>query len=85
MGRWTKTAEKPSELTFELRAYPTAVVQNERDIGEAQRQNTRKGNLICQNKPKLRHLSRRCFRKTQPSFGDARTHAINTNMLILLY
>jgi hypothetical protein len=46
MGRWTKTAEKPSELTFELRAYPTAVVQNERDIGEAQRQNTRKGNLI---------------------------------------
>ena len=37
MGRWTKTAEKPSEQTFELPAYSTAVVQNEPDTSEAQR------------------------------------------------
>jgi hypothetical protein len=37
VGRWTKTAEKPSEQTFELRAYSTAVVQNESDTSEAQR------------------------------------------------
>ena len=38
MGRWTKTAETPGEQTFELPAYPTAVVQNESDVSEAQRQ-----------------------------------------------
>jgi hypothetical protein len=38
MGRWTKAAEKPSEQPFELPACPTAVVQNEPDKSEAERQ-----------------------------------------------
>jgi hypothetical protein len=38
VGRWTTTAEAPSEQTFELPAYSTAVVQNEPDVSEARRQ-----------------------------------------------
>ena len=38
MGRWTTTAEAPSEQTFELPAYSTAEVQNEPDVIEARRQ-----------------------------------------------
>jgi hypothetical protein len=38
MGRWTKTPGNPSEQTFELWTYATAVVQNEPDMSEAQQQ-----------------------------------------------
>ena len=38
MGRWIKTPEKPRAQTFEVPAYPMAVVQNEPDTSEAQRQ-----------------------------------------------
>ena len=38
MGRWTTTAEAPSEQTFEHPAYSTAVVQNEPHVSEARRQ-----------------------------------------------
>jgi len=50
MSRWTKTIERPSEQTFEPPAYLTAVVQNEPDMSEAQRQ------LQHSNKPAVSPL-----------------------------